>query len=129
MKTILVDAVNTFFIKNVWINLEMQKILDKFKNKKIILTNADKEKQKKLGLINLPYEIFSLNANPSKMNPEFYKIFLEKYNLNYTDVVYFEHNLEAIKSARSIWIKTFYYNKDKKDLISLEKFLIENLSD
>ena len=126
MKTILVDAYNTF-ITDKWINLEMQKMLDKFPNKKIILTNADTKKQKELWLINLPYEMFSWNFNPLKTDPKFYKIFLEKYNLSPEEVIYFEHNLEAIKSAKSIWIKAFHYNKDKKDLVGLEKFLKNNL--
>jgi FMN phosphatase YigB (HAD superfamily) len=127
MKTILVDAVNTFVIKWEWINLEMQKILDKFENKKIILTNANSEEKIKFWLNNLPYELFSLEHNPNKTNSKYYKIFLEKYNLKSDDVIYFEHNLEAVKSARSIWINTFHYDKDKKDLESLEKFLINNL--
>jgi hypothetical protein len=46
-KVILVDAWNTF-ITEVGVDMEMQKILDKFPNKKIILTNADNEKQKEL---------------------------------------------------------------------------------
>ncbi len=105
----------------------MQKMLDNFENKKIILTNADEEKQKEFGLVNLPYEMFSLNFNPLKTDPKFYEIFLEKYNLNSDEVIYLEHNLEAIKSAKNVWIKTFYYDKDKKDLSELEKFLKENI--
>jgi len=126
MKTILVDAYNTF-VTDKWINLEMKKILDNFPNKKIILTNADKEKQKELWLVNLPYEMFSWNFNPLKNNPKFYELFLEKYNLSKEDVIYFEHKLEAVESARSIWIKTFHYDKDKKDLVSLKNFLESNL--
>ena len=126
MKTILVDAYNTF-VTDEWINLEMQKILDKFENKKIILTNADTEKQKEFWLINLPYEMFSLNFNPLKTDPKFYEIFLEKYNLNSNEVIYFEHNLEAVESAKSVWINTFHYDKNKKDLVNLEKFLRDNI--
>lgn len=35
--------------------------------------------------------------------------------------------LDALKSAESVWIKTFHYNKDKKDLFELEKFLKNNI--
>jgi hypothetical protein len=42
-------------------------------------------------------------------------------------VVYFEHNLDAVNSARSFWINTYHYDKDKKDLVELEKFLKENI--
>jgi len=101
--------------------------LDNFENRKIILTNADKEKQIKYGLVDLPYEMFTLKANPPKTDSEFYEIFLKEYNFNIEDVIYFEHNLDAVKSAESVWIKTFHYNKDKKDLVLLEKFLKENI--
>jgi hypothetical protein len=52
---------------------------------------------------------------------------LREYNLNSDEVVYFEHNLEAVESAKSVWINTFHYDKDKKDLVSLERFLRENI--
>jgi len=126
MKTILVDAYNTF-VTEEWINLKMQKMLDKFENKKIILTNADEEKQKVLWLVNLPYEMFSLNFNPLKTDSEFYKIFLEKFNLKAEEVIYFEHNNDAVKSARSVGINTFHYNKDKKDIIELGEFIKNNI--
>lgn len=37
----------------------------------------------------------------------------------------FQYN--AVKSAESIGIKTFHYDKDKKDLVSLKNFLDKNL--
>jgi hypothetical protein len=42
-------------------------------------------------------------------------------------VIYFEHNLNAVDSARSTWIKTFHYEKNKKDLVELENFLKDNI--
>lgn len=126
MKIILVDAYNTF-VTETWINREMQVLLDSFSNKKIILTNADEEKQKELWIVNLPYELFTLNFNPLKFDPKYYEIFLKKYGLEIDDVVYFEHNLEAVNSAKSLWINTYHYDKDKKDLDWLEKFLNDNL--
>jgi hypothetical protein len=47
--------------------------------------------------------------------------------LDAKDVIYFEHNAEAVKSAQSIGILTFHYDKDKKDLDALRKFIDENL--
>lgn len=126
MKTILVDAWNTFVCEN-WKNLEMQKILDKFENKKIIITNANDEELVKFGIINMPYEVFSLKHNPNKTDPKYYEKMLEKFNLSKDDVIYFEHNIEALNSAKSFWINIFHYDKDKKDLIILEKFLKDNL--
>lgn len=126
MKTILVDAYRTF-VTEEWINQEMFEMLEKFENKKIILTMADDEKQKELGLVKLPYELFTSNFNPPKSDPEYYKIFLERYNLNKDEVVYFEHDIEAVKSARSIWINTYNYNYKEKNIIFLKEFLDNNL--
>ncbi len=127
MKTILVDAINTFFIKWEWVNKDMYKLLEKYKNKKIILTNAWEQKQKSLGFVDMPYEVFTLNFNPEKTKPDYYKIFLSKYGLSASDLIYFEHNQGAVESAKSIWINTYYYDKDKKDLKWLEKFIKNNL--
>ena len=127
MKTILVDAINAFIIKGEGIFQEMHKLLEKYPNKKIILTNADDEEVKKFGLVNLPYELFTLKHKPNKTDPTYFKIMLKHFNLNPKDVIYFEHNLDAVKSAQSAGIVTFYYDKDKKDLIALKRFLDENL--
>jgi len=43
------------------------------------------------------------------------------------DVVYFEHNADAVKSAESVGITAYNYDKDKKDLEALKKFLDESL--
>ncbi|HOZ53567.1 MAG TPA: hypothetical protein PK142_02725 [bacterium] len=127
MKTILVDAVNTFVIKDFGVFNEMYKMLEKYQNRKIILTNANDEQIKLFGLDNLPYELFTLKHNPEKTDNKYYRKVLEYFNLNAKDVVYFEHNMEAVKSAQSLGIITYHYNKDKKDLISLEKFIKENI--
>ena len=50
MKTILVDAWNTF-VTEAGVDKEMQKILDKFPNKKVILTNANEEEKVQLGIV------------------------------------------------------------------------------
>ncbi|MCX6807476.1 MAG: hypothetical protein NTZ80_01550 [Patescibacteria group bacterium] len=78
MKTILVDAINCFVIKEEGIFLEMYEMLEKYENKKIILTNANNEEIKKFGLENMPYEMFTLRHSPEKTNPEYYKIMLKE---------------------------------------------------
>ena len=60
MKTILVDAWNTF-VKNKKIDLRLLKILEKYPCDKIIVTNANASEQKDLGIINMPYSVFSLS--------------------------------------------------------------------
>ena len=131
MKTILVDAVDCFVIEKedgtFHIFKKMQDLLENFPNNKIILTGANDEQSKKFGLDKMPWEIFTLKHNPEKTNPEYYKIMLQKFNLSPDDVIYFEHNSDAVKSARSVGINAFYYNNDKKDLTVLKQFLDENL--
>ena len=130
MKTILVDAVYCFVIKKddkFEIFQDMYKLLKNYNNKKIVLTRANDEEAKKFDLSSVPYEIFTLKHNPEKTNPEYYNTMLKNFNLNKEEVIYFEHNLDAVKSAQSVGINTYHYNNDKKDLGSLKKFLDENL--
>lgn len=131
MKTILVDAVYCFIIEEEGgkfeIFKEMYDLLETYPNKKIILSGANDEQIIKFSLDNLPYELFTLKHNPEKTDPKYYEILLEKYRLNSDDVVYFEHNIDAVKSAGSVGIKSYFYDSDKKDLKSLKNFLDENL--
>lgn len=126
MKTILVDAVDAFVVEteNGFEVFEpMRKMLDDFPNRKIILTGANDEQFKKFGLDKMPYEVFSLKHDPEKTNPEYYKKMLEHFNLTSEDVVYFEHNPEAVKSAQSIGIKTHFWDNEKRPLRELSIFL------
>lgn len=127
MKTILVDAVNTFVIKGGGIFEEMYNLLEGYPNRKIILTNADDELMNKFDLNKMPYEVFTLRHNPDKTDPKYYEKMLEHFSLSKEEVLYFEHNEDAVKSARSIGIKTYHYDRDKKDLENLKKFLTENI--
>ena len=129
MKTILVDAVNCFVSKEGQIFKEMQNLLDAYPNKKIILTGAGDEQYKKFGLDKMPYEVFTLKHNPEKTDPEYYKILLSNFNLTKDEVIYFEHSIEAVKSAQSIGINTYFYDNDKKDLGALSDFLEGNLKE
>jgi HAD superfamily hydrolase (TIGR01509 family) len=125
-KVILVDAWKALVTKD-GVFQEMREMLDRFENRKIILTNANEEERKEHGIVNMPYEVFSLNHNPDKVDPEYYKKMLEHFSLTPKEVVYFEHSTEAVESARSVGIKTFYYDHKKKDLESVKSFLKENL--
>ncbi len=130
MKTILVDAVYCFIIeKDVKFGIfqEMFNLLEKYQNKKIILTGANDEGIKKYGLDKMPYEFFTLKHDPEKIDPRYYETLLEKFDLDKNEVVYFEHDPSAVKSAQSVGINTYYYDNDKKDLESLKKFLDDNL--
>ena len=125
MKTILVDAWNTF-VKNKNIDSDIYKLLESYENQKIILTNANNKELLKFGIVNMPYEVFSLSHNPNKDDKLYYEKLIEKYSLIITDLVYIEHNKEAVKSAISIGIKTHHYNpQESTDKIS--QFLLKSL--
>lgn len=130
MKTILVDAVGCLIIseeEGFELFGAMYNLLEKFENKKIILTGANDEQYIKFGLDKMPYEVFTLKHNPEKTNPEYYKKMLEHFNLVSDDVVYFEHDIAAVKSAESVGIMSYYYDSSSKNLESLSKFLNENI--
>ena len=126
MKTILIDAWNTF-ITPEGVNREIQKILEEFSNKKIILTSANEEEKIQYGIMNMPYEVFSLKHQPNKDDPEYYKKMLKHFNLVAKETIYFEHNPNAAEAARSVGINTFWYNKDQPNLDSLKTSLLDNL--
>jgi FMN phosphatase YigB (HAD superfamily) len=125
MKTILVDAWNTF-VKNNTIDSDIYKILESYENQKIILTNANDKELINLGIVNMPYKVFSLSHNPNKDDKLYFIKLIEKYNLIISDLVYIEHNIEAVKSAISLGIKTHHY-KPQESTDELSQFLLKNL--
>jgi len=131
MKTILVDAVYCFIIKNengFQIFQDMFDLLEEYPNQKLVLTNASDDKFEEYKLNNLPYKFFTLKHNPEKTNPEYFKILLDTYDLKSEDVIYFEHSIDAVKSAESVGIKSYFYDENKKDLVGLKNFLDTNLT-
>lgn len=128
MKTILVDAVFGFVSDKGEINEEMHKLLEIFPNKKIILTNASADKYEQFGLNRVPYQVFSLSNNPNKVDPKYYEIMLDNLGLSKDEVIYFEHDQGAIKSAESVGIQTYFYDVDKKDMQALKDFLDSNIN-
>lgn len=127
MKTILVDAINAFVIKDEGVFKRMHELLETYPNPKIILTGANDEQMKAFGLNEMPYEVFTLKHNPEKTDPKYYETMLSRLGLSTAEVIYFEHNPEAVESARSAGIMTHYYDKEKRDLDGLKSFLDENL--
>lgn len=125
MKKILaIDAVGCLVNLKGEINLDILNLINHYNNKKIILTNADSN-ERKIFLKKVNYEVFSLNHKPEKKETEYFKKFLNKYKFNAKDIIYFEHNIDAVKSARSNDIITHHYDGNLK---KLKKFLDKNLT-
>lgn len=127
MKTILVDAVDCFVSKDGEIYKEMHELLEIYPNKKIILTGANDEQFKKFGLDKMPYEVFTLKHNPEKTDSTYYEKMLGNFGLSKDEVIYFEHNPDAVRSAQSVGVNTHFFDYDKKDLEALKGFLDINL--
>ena len=123
MKIILVDAINTLIIPEEGIYEPLFNELEKYPNRKIILTGANDQEFIYHELDKSPYEVFSLKHNPEKSDPNYYKILLDRFDLDVKNLIYIEHNLEAVNSAKSMNINVFHYDKDLKDIIKLKKFL------
>ena len=126
MKTILVDAIYAFVLADKTIYKEMYNLLETFPNRKILLTGASGSRFKEFGLDRMQYEVFTLNHSPDKSDPAYYTKMLEHFGLTSDDVIYFEQNKNAVKSARSVGIHTYYYDPIKKDLIALKSFLTQH---
>ncbi len=127
MKTILVDAINGIILKDGTLFQEMYEMLEEFPSRKIVLTSANDEQSKQYNLHKIPYEIFTLKHDPEKSDSKYFKIMLNHYSLKSIDVIYFEHNPEAVKCAEKVGIKTYSYDPIEKDLNSLRIFITSNL--
>lgn len=126
MKTILVDAAGTFVVDGK-VDEKLHNLLETYQNKKIILTNANDEQIVTYGLVDLPYEVFTLKHNPDKVDPIYFQKMLEHFNLKAEDCVYFEHTPAAVESAKSVGIISYHFDEQKRDLDSLKNFLDSNL--
>lgn len=127
MKTIFVDAWQTLVTAD-GMDQKMYEILEKFENLKVIVTNADEENQKKYGIVNMPYEVYTLKNDPNKSDPKYYQMLMEDYNLSPDEVVLFENVPESVESAKKAGIKNVYrFDPEVRDYEALEKFIQENL--
>jgi len=127
MKTILVDGISGLIHKDGTLFKEMYELLEQYPNPKLVLTGANDYQWKEFNLGISPYEVFTLKHDPEKTDPAYFKILLAKYDLGRDDVVFFEHNEEAVKSAESLGIKTYFYDDTQRDLVALKTFLDSSL--
>jgi len=128
MKTILVDAINAYVNDDGTIFRQLHELLCTYPNNKVVLTSANEEQFNKFNLGQIKWPVFTLEHEPEKTDPEYYKILLNEYNLKAEDVIYFEHSADATTSARSVGISTHFYDHNRRDLGALKKFIDSNLS-
>lgn len=76
----------------------------------------------------MPYEIFTLKHNPEKTDGGYYEKFLEQYNIQAERCFYIEHNKEAAEKAKKLGIETLLFDKEKRDLEEVMKFLQNNFT-
>ncbi len=126
MKTILVDAAGTFVVDGK-VDDKLHSLLETYPNTKVILTNANDEQLVTFGLVNMPYEVFTLKHNPDKVDPVYFQKMLGNFNLKVEDCIYFEHSPEAVESAKSVGITSYHFDEEKRDLELLKNFLDSNL--
>jgi len=126
MKTILVDAVDTYIIEGEGVFEEMHELLETYPNKKIVVTNANDEEILLYSVDKSRYDVYTLKHQPNKTDTKYFEKLFKHFNLTAEDVIYFEHNIDAVKAAQSIGIKSYYYDAEKKDLKLLKQFLDEN---
>lgn len=129
MKTFLVDGAFTITVpegERFAVDEKLYALLETFSNRKIIVTNAGDEQMKKFGLDAVPYEVFTLKHRPDKIDPVYFETLLRHFNLRADEVMYFEHDPQAVKSAESVGIVSYHFDAEKRDFEALQGFLAEN---
>ncbi len=122
-KVLAIDAVGCLVDFNGKLNNRIQNLIKKFDIKKIVLTNAD-DRERKIFLKNVNYEVFSLKHKPEKTNPIYFKKFLSKYRLKSDDLIYIEHDIKACRSARKNGITSHFFDGNYKNLENFLKLFI-----
>jgi hypothetical protein len=69
------------------------------------------------------YEMLETYPNPKLVLTGANDEQFEKFNLKSEDVIYFEHNVDAMKSAESIGIKSYFYDHTKANVAALKEFI------
>ena len=123
--TLLIDAINCLVTKQgeeLSLNSELFEYLKTLPNKKIVVTNAKNEiliKIKEL-LKDSDFEVFSLEFDPEKTNPEYYRILKEKLNLDLSKTFYFDHSVDNLESAKQIGFESVQFLNNNQIINILE---------
>jgi len=127
MKTILIDAIHTFINSQGEVDEKIFELLEEYSEHKIICTNADPEKIREYNLDIMKYPVFTLSREPAKADPEYFELLMQEFNLFPSECLYIEHNKDAVTSAQSIGITSYYFDSEKRDLESLKEFINNNI--
>ena len=119
-RTVLVDGMHCIYDKKFKLNEELLDILNSFDANKILVVKKFRNKGKEL----TGFEAFSLEEEGiGKDNPEYFEKLIEEFNLNSSELVYFDHNQDSISTAKKLGIKSILF----KDNNQIKNFLEANL--
>ena len=125
MKTILVDGMFCVYDENFNVNKELLHMIDSFRARKILVVNKFREKGKKLLENSSIKHSFSLEEeNINKDNKEYFLRLLKKFDINPKEIVYFDHDENNVKTAKSVGINSVAYSRNN---LLIKQFIIDNL--
>jgi FMN phosphatase YigB (HAD superfamily) len=96
------------------LNQDLFEYLNSRPERKIVVTNAKDEilKEIKKLLKNSDFEVFSLEFNPEKTNPQYFEILLQSLGLEAKDCLYLDHSLDNLNSAKQVEIPGILYQNN-----------------
>ncbi len=107
---LLVDFINTLFIKEQGWNMDLLARLEKIEMKKIVVSNINNEKLNEMDIESgLPFPLFSMESKPRKTDAFFWLSLCEMHHCKLAELILIEHNPEVIKTASDLGIKTILY--------------------
>jgi leucyl-tRNA synthetase len=128
-KVILIDAIGTLYTddeNNIFeINKDLANYLSSLNTKVIVVTNAKGEIYSRLNeqLIDYNFDLFSLEFNPAKTDSSYYKILIEKYNLDLANTIYIVHSQDNLISAKVNNIYCFKFENNIQVINLIEDFV------
>lgn len=131
MKTLLVDAVRTiissdkeYTIDTWWLNKDLADYLKTLNDCRIIVvTNALGLKLAKIQryLSDYSFEIYSLENNPWKTDPEYFKKLLWDKRIKASNCFYFDHKQENLYAAAANHIEWVLYLNNEQIIPILQQ--------
>jgi leucyl-tRNA synthetase/ADP-ribose pyrophosphatase YjhB (NUDIX family) len=122
--TILIDAVFCLINKTesgMSLNQELFDYLERLPQRKIVVTNAKDQNLVTIKqLVGDKFEVFSLRFDPEKTDPKFYETMIKNLSIDTSSTIYFDHNTDNLKSAKSNGIHCFQYTSNQQAISTLK---------